>query len=126
MGTAAALSRPPPSAPAPIRYNAGMTQAPVALSEKQLKFLRGKAHPLNPVILIGQAGLSDAVVAETDRALTDHELIKVKVRGADRDARDAMLAQLGTRTGSTLVTRIGHVAVLYRQHPQLPKLVIPD
>jgi RNA-binding protein len=123
---AAVLSRYPPSVPAPIRYNARMTQAPVALSEKQLKFLRGKAHPLNPVILIGQAGLSNAVVAETDRALTDHELIKVKVRGADRDARDAMLAQLGTRTGSTLVTRIGHVAVLYRRHPQLPKLVIPD
>lgn len=103
-----------------------MTQAPVALSEKQLKFLRGKAHPLNPVILIGQAGLTDAVVAETDRALTDHELIKVKVRGADRDARDGMLAQLGSRTCSALVTRIGHVAVLYRRHPQLPKLVIPD
>jgi RNA-binding protein len=126
VGTAAALSRPLPSAAASIRYNAGMSQTPVALSEKQLKFLRGKAHPLNPVIMIGQAGLSDGVVAETDRALTDHELIKVKVRGADRDARDAMLAQLGARTGSTLVTRIGHVAVLYRRHPQLPKLVIPD
>lgn len=103
-----------------------MTQTAAALTEKQLKFLRGKAHPLNPIILIGQAGLSDAVVAETDRALADHELIKVKVRGADRAARDAMLATLGARTGSALVTRIGHVAVLYRRHPTLPRLVIPD
>ena len=103
-----------------------MTQTAPALTEKQLKFLRGKAHPLNPIILVGQAGLTDAVVAETDRALADHELIKVKVRGADRAARDAMLATLGTRTGSALVTRIGHVAVLYRRHPTLPRLVIPD
>jgi RNA-binding protein len=103
-----------------------MTQRPTALTEKQLKFLRGKAHPLNPVIMIGQSGLTDAVVAETDRALTDHELIKVRVRGADRDARDVMLAQLGTRTGSLLVTRIGHVAVLYRPRAAPPRLVIPD
>lgn len=109
-----------------FRYNFAMTPPPAPLTEKQLKFLRGKAHPLNPVIMIGQAGLSDAVVAETDRALTDHELIKVKVRGADRTARDGMLEQLSARTGGTLVTRIGHVAVLYRRHPALPKLVIPD
>ncbi len=109
-----------------FRYNFGMTQPAAALTEKQLKFLRGKAHPLNPVIMIGNAGVSDSLVAETDRALTDHELIKVKVRGADRTARDAMLAQLSARTGGTLVTRIGHVAVLYRRHPALPKLVIPD
>jgi RNA-binding protein len=103
-----------------------MTTRPGALSEKQLKFLRGKAHPLNPVILVGQAGLTDGVVAETARALADHELIKVKVRGADRDARDAMLESLRQRTDSVLVTRIGHVAVLYRRHPELPRLVIPD
>jgi RNA-binding protein len=109
-----------------FRYNFRMTHPAAALTEKQLKFLRGKAHPLNPVIMIGQAGVSDSVVAETDRALTDHELIKVKVRGADRTARDGMLAQLSARTGGTLVTRIGHVAVLYRRHPLLPKLVIPD
>lgn len=107
-------------------YNPAMSTRPAPLSEKQLKFLRGKAHPLNPVILIGQAGLTDGVVAETVRALADHELIKVKVRGADRDARDAMLEQLVKRTDSALVTRIGHVAVLYRRHPELPKLVIPD
>ena len=96
----------------------------MALSEKQLKFLRGKAHPLKPVILIGKTGLSAAVAAETERALHDHELIKVRVRTADREARDALLAQLTQQTQSELVTRIGHVAVLYRAHPKLPRLVI--
>lgn len=95
------------------------------LSENQLRFLRGKAHALQPLILIGQAGLTDAVSAETDRALQDHELIKVRVRGAVREQRDQIIAQLATRTGSALVTRIGHVAVLYRPRKPLPKLVLP-
>jgi len=97
----------------------------MALSEKQLKFLRGKAHPLKPVIMIGKTGLSAGVTAETERALHDHELIKVRVRTTDREARDALLSELTQQTQSELVTRIGHVAVLYRAHPKLPRLVIP-
>lgn len=96
------------------------------LTEKQRRHLRGLAHPLNPVILIGGGGLSEGVIAETARALHDHELIKVKVRGAEREARDTMLDQLASATQSTLVTRIGHVAVLYRRRPGNPKVVIPD
>jgi len=65
------------------------------------------------------------VAAETERALHDHELIKVRVRSADREARDALLAELSLQTHSELVTRIGNVAVLYRAHPKLPRLVIP-
>jgi RNA-binding protein len=103
-----------------------MSDRPAELSERQRKFLRGRAHPLNPVVMIGQSGLTDAVAAETARALADHELIKVKVRGADRDSRDAMLERLAAQTGSQIVTRIGHVAVLYKRHPQLPRIVIPD
>jgi RNA-binding protein len=97
----------------------------MSLSEKQLKFLRGKAHPLKPVIMIGKTGLSAGVAAETERALHDHELIKVRVRTSDREARDALLSELTQQTHSELVTRIGHVAVLYRAHPKLPRLVIP-
>jgi RNA-binding protein len=98
----------------------------MSLAENQLRFLRGKSHPLKPLILIGQSGLTDGVCAEADRALNDHELIKVKVRGAERGARDTLLAQLAQRTNSTLVQRIGHVAALYRAHPKTPKLIIPD
>lgn len=96
------------------------------MTEKQLKFLRGRAHPLKPVVMIGKDGLTDGIVTEAQRALGDHELIKIKVRGADRAAREALLEVLASRTGATLVTRIGHVAVLYKAHPKLPRIVIPD
>jgi RNA-binding protein len=96
------------------------------LTERQRKHLRKLAHELDPIVLIGGAGLTESVTQETDRALRDHELVKVKVRGAGRDARDDMLVELAQRTGSALVQRIGHVAVLYRANPGVAKIVIPD
>jgi RNA-binding protein len=98
----------------------------VELSDKQRRYLAGRAHPLRPVIQIGAAGLTDSVTRETERALADHELIKVRMRATDREARNAALAELARRTASALVHRIGHVAVLYRQRPDLPGIVIPD
>lgn len=95
------------------------------LSEKQRRHLKGLAHPLKPVILMGNSGLTAAVVSETDRALLHHELIKVRLPGQDRTERDAALAELAKLTSSALVTRIGHVAVLYRPHPELPKISLP-
>ena len=100
--------------------------AAMALTEKQLRFLRGKAHALRPVVMLGNKGLTDNVVAETRQALHVHELIKVRVRAADRAGRDAALVELVARTECTLVTRIGHVAVLYRAAAPIPKLVLPD
>jgi RNA-binding protein len=96
------------------------------ISEKQLRFLRGKAHALRPVVMMGVKGLTDNVVAETEQALRDHELIKVRIRAAEREQRDLLLKELVSRTASTLVTRIGHVAVLYRAGEPLPRLVLPD
>ena len=98
----------------------------MALTEKQLRFLRGKAHALRPVVMLGNKGLTDNVVAETAQALRDHELIKVRVRAGDRAQREALLIQLVARTASTLVARIGHVAVLYRAAAPLPRLLLPD
>jgi RNA-binding protein len=96
------------------------------LSEKQRRHLKGLAHPLRPIILMGQAGLTDAVVAETMRALANHELIKVRLPGLERSARDDALKVLAERTDSAMVTRIGHVAVLYRPRQPLPGIVLPD
>ena len=96
------------------------------LTDTQRRFLRGRAHALKPVIQIGGAGLTDAVVRETERALHDHELIKVRFRSPERTARDASFDELAERTGSALVDRIGHVAVLYRPREGGPRLVIPD
>ena len=98
----------------------------ISLSERQRRHLRGLAHALHPVIRLGSAGLTAAVAHETDRALTDHELIKVKAPGGDREARDAIFQELAERTGSSLVHRIGNVAVLNRPRPELPRIVIPD
>lgn len=96
------------------------------LSERQRRHLRGLAHPLKPVVRLGNAGLTEAVARETERALVRHELIKVKAPGGDREARDALFESLAARTVSALVHRIGNVAVLYRPHPQLPRILIPD
>lgn len=98
----------------------------VTLTERQRRHLRGLAHALKPVILLGHAGLTEAVAAETERALKDHELIKVKAPGGDREARDALWEGLSHRTGSAVIHRIGNVAVLYRPRAELPKIVIPD
>jgi len=98
----------------------------MALSEKQKKHLRRLAHPLNPVVMLGNAGLTDGVVSELDRALTDHELVKVSARVGERGARESALATLAARTMSELVQRVGHVGVFYRPRKQLPKILIPD
>lgn len=95
------------------------------LNERQRRHLRGLAHALRPVILIGNGGVSDGVVAETLRALGDHELIKVRLPGLPRDERDAALADLARKTEAALVGRIGHVAILYRARPDLPRIVLP-
>jgi RNA-binding protein len=96
------------------------------LSDKQLRFLRGRAHALKAVIQIGNNGLTAGVLLETRRALADHELIKLRIQAADRRARDALLAELVRDTGSALVTRIGHVAVLFQANPKLTNYPLPD
>jgi RNA-binding protein len=96
------------------------------LSDKQLRFLRGRAHALKPVIQIGNNGLTAGVLAETRRALADHELIKLRIQAADRAGRAALLAELVRATGGSLVTRIGHVAVLFQANLKLSKFPLPE
>jgi RNA-binding protein len=96
------------------------------LNEKQRRHLRGLGHALKPIIFIGKAGASDTVIAETARALSDHELIKVRVTGMERDARDEALDSLASRTTSELVGRIGHTAVLYRRNREKTRILLPE
>lgn len=98
---------------------------PSPLTNAQIRFLRGQAHGLKAILQLGAKGLTDAVEAEVDLALEHHELIKVKVAAEDRDARDAMIAELAGRTAATLVQRIGNVAVLYRQSKDHRQIVLP-
>jgi len=80
--------------------------------------LRARAHHLNPVVLLGAAGLTEAVLKETDRALTAHELIKVRIPGDDRDERESICMQLADRLGAARVQVIGKLLVLYRPRPE--------
>jgi RNA-binding protein len=89
------------------------------LTEQQKKFLRGRGHQLKPVIMIGEAGLSDAVIAEFESTLDHHELIKVSVRVGDRQARDEIIRKLCDDNSAQLIQRIGNVALLFR--PNLKK-----
>jgi len=98
----------------------------VDLTEKQKKFLRALAHTRRPAVLVGQSGFSEAVASELARALTDHELVKVRVRVGDRENRDSVIAMLTRATGGVLVQRIGNVAVLYRARPDDPRIILPD
>jgi RNA-binding protein len=96
------------------------------LSEAQRKHLRRLGHDRNPVVLIGNAGLGPNLVTEMDRALSDHELVKVRARVGDRNLRDELLAELATATNSELIHRIGHVALYYRANHEKPKILLPD
>jgi len=88
-----------------------------SLSPRQRAALKARAHALEPVVQIGQAGASDAVITEVDRALTAHELIKVKLAGADRESRAALTDALCERTGAAAVQQVGRVLVLWRPRP---------
>ncbi len=95
------------------------------LNDKQTKYLRKKGHALKPVVRIGNAGLSEAVIKELDLALEHHELIKVKTPSADKGARDALIETLCEKTEAALVQKIGHVALVYRPAKQPPRMVLP-
>lgn len=94
------------------------------LTTKQIAHLRGLAHNLNPVVMIGNNGLTEQVVKEIDVSLKAHELIKIKVFGDDRAARVQMLEDICQQTQATAVHHIGKQLVIYRKADQ-PKIVIP-
>lgn len=98
---------------------------PIALTAAQTRFLRGQAHDLRAILQAGAKGVTDALVAEVDGALEQHELVKVKIAGQAREARDAMIADLAARTDACLVQRIGHTAVLYRPAQDKRRIVLP-
>ncbi|WP_108446044.1 ribosome assembly RNA-binding protein YhbY [Halomonas denitrificans] len=95
----------------------------MSLSQAQKKAFRSIGHHLDPVVTVAESGASEGVIAELDRALRDHELIKVKLALPDRDDRAAMLDELVEASGAELVQKIGKMALLYRHNPRVnPKL----
>ena len=96
------------------------------LSSFQRKFLKGQAHNLAPVILVGKNGVTDSLIKMTNTALNDHELIKVKFVDL-KDEKKILIEEIGRRTGSDVVGLIGHVAILFRQNAdkEKRKIVLP-
>ena len=86
----------------------------MTLSRKQIKFLRGLAHSLDPVVMVGKEGITPAVIKEMDTTLKDHELIKIKVRCDEREEFLAKVADLEEKSRASLVQTIGRMAVFYR------------
>ncbi|NQY26225.1 MAG: ribosome assembly RNA-binding protein YhbY [Piscirickettsiaceae bacterium] len=97
----------------------------MAVNDKQKRYLKSLAHPLKPVVMIGNKGLSDNVLAEIDKTLEQHELIKVRVSGLEKEERLEMTNEILDKTNSNLVMSIGHIVAIYRaaKEPtiQLPK-----
>jgi RNA-binding protein len=90
----------------------------IPITDHQRRWLKKQAHHLKPVVQLGAAGLSDAVLAEVKLALEHHELIKVKVPGGDHDERDAIVEAIAQRAQADLVQRIGNTASYFRANPE--------
>lgn len=88
------------------------------LTPRQRSQLKARAHALEPVVHVGNAGLTDKVAAEIDRALTAHELIKVKVIEPDRHLRDEICEAIAVRAEAANVQRVGKVLILWRPKPE--------
>ncbi|OOF76082.1 RNA-binding protein [Rodentibacter caecimuris] len=84
------------------------------LSTKQKQFLKGLAHHLNPVVMLGGNGLTEGVLAEIENALDHHELIKVKIAGADRETKQLIIDAIVRETQASNVQTIGHILALYK------------
>jgi len=98
----------------------------MTLTQNDRKQLRRLGHPLQPVVMIGQHGLTPAIVSEMDLALTAHELVKARARVGDRARRSDVLVALAEKTGSDLVQTIGNIGLFYRRNKILQRILLPD
>jgi RNA-binding protein len=96
----------------------------LTLNSKQVRYLRSAGHTLNPVVMIGNNGLSETVLREIDRSLNAHELIKIKVAGDARELRLQMLQEICDKLGAAAIQHIGKQLVIYRPAAE-PKIILP-
>lgn len=96
----------------------------MSISEAQRRHLKKLAHHLKPVVIIGNAGLSENVLNEIDIALEHHELIKVRINASDKNERENLVQEICGKTGADWVVSIGHVAGLYRTAEKV-KVILP-
>ena len=89
----------------------------------QRRYLRGLANPRKALVHVGEGGLSQGVLGAIDRALEDHELVKVRLR--EPEDKKSAARELAERSGAELCGLVGHTVILYRQHPERPQIELP-
>lgn len=94
------------------------------INANQKRFLRGRTHHINPVVMVGEKGLTENVMNELEQALDHHELIKIKIR-TDRETRARLIDEIRTSCAAELVHRIGQVACFFRRNPKHPVIELP-
>ena len=97
----------------------------MSLSSRQIRHLRGLAHPLKPLVAIGNNGLTDSVVDEINNCISRHELIKVRVSVGDREERDEIIQAIVERADAEMVQRVGHVATIFKRNEEKPRVEMP-
>ena len=97
----------------------------MALSKKQIKFLRAKCHDLKAVIMMGQKGLTEEVLSEIDLALNHHELVKIKLSADDRELRKQLITEICDKSQSQEVQSIGKTLSIYRANPDKVVIELP-
>lgn len=95
------------------------------LSSAQRKFLKGLAHSLDPAVTLGKQGLTDSLLKEVKRQLSDRELIKIRIEQEERDERRDLAEVISVESDSHLVNIIGKIAILFRPHPEEPVIKLP-
>jgi RNA-binding protein len=103
--------------------NSPESPATPELAGYQRKALRGLANPLRPVVRVGEAGISDAVLRALDEALLAHELVKVRLFAPEN--KKAAAQAIADKSGAALCGLVGHTVILYRPHPESPRIQIP-
>lgn len=98
---------------------------PTELTGKQRRFLRAKGHHLAPIVILGKEGVTQAVGAELDRALLDHELVKVRLLDSCPEDRKKVGAALGAACHAAVAGELGRTLLFYKAHPEKPRLVLP-
>ncbi|MDG2353827.1 MAG: ribosome assembly RNA-binding protein YhbY [Gammaproteobacteria bacterium] len=95
------------------------------LTNNQKKFLRSMGHALKPVVMVGQHGLSESVLAELETTMNKHELLKIKVRADGKDEKQQMINQIVEVSKSHLIQVIGNIMVIYRAFDEDPQIILP-
>jgi RNA-binding protein len=97
------------------------SDTPRKFTPEQKKQFRTIGHTLEPVVTVAGKGLSDSVLAEVNRALDDHELVKVRFAVGDRAVKKQLIDELCEKTGASLIQTIGHIALVFRKAAKQPR-----